>query len=162
MKMLAGVTKLSLEFLNEATQAWMNVEYNRAVHRETGCSPLERFIQAPTRFVRIPAASHSGTPFGWKPRSQRRSDGTNSVDGVRFEIPARYRHFREVTVRYARWDPVLITSSTGAAGLCWLRFTQSIKPLTPVVVVPAGRSSAGTEVPAAPRTRRTTGECPPS
>jgi hypothetical protein len=23
---------------------------------------------------------------------------------VRFEIPARYRHFREVTVRYARWD----------------------------------------------------------
>ena len=24
--------------------------------------------------------------------------------GVRFEVPARYRHFREVTVRYARWD----------------------------------------------------------
>jgi hypothetical protein len=23
---------------------------------------------------------------------------------VRFEIPARYRHFREVTVRYARWN----------------------------------------------------------
>jgi putative transposase len=23
---------------------------------------------------------------------------------VRFEIPARYRHFHEVTVRYARWD----------------------------------------------------------
>ena len=23
---------------------------------------------------------------------------------MRFEIPARYRHFREVTVRYARWD----------------------------------------------------------
>ena len=37
-------------------------------------------------------------------RSQRQSDGTISVEGVRFEIPARYRHFREVTVRYARWD----------------------------------------------------------
>jgi len=37
-------------------------------------------------------------------RSQRQSDGTISLDGVRFEIPARYRHFREVTVRYARWD----------------------------------------------------------
>ena len=24
--------------------------------------------------------------------------------GVRFEIPARYRQFRDVTVRYARWD----------------------------------------------------------
>ena len=23
---------------------------------------------------------------------------------MRFEIPARYRHFRELTVRYARWD----------------------------------------------------------
>jgi putative transposase len=23
---------------------------------------------------------------------------------VRFEIPGRYRHFREVTVRYARWN----------------------------------------------------------
>jgi hypothetical protein len=26
------------------------------------------------------------------------------VEGVRFEIPARYRHFRKVSVRYARWD----------------------------------------------------------
>ena len=37
-------------------------------------------------------------------RSQRQSDGTISLEGVRFEIPARYRHFRAVTVRYARWD----------------------------------------------------------
>ena len=37
-------------------------------------------------------------------RIQRRSDGTISLEGVRFEIPARYRHFRAVTVRYARWD----------------------------------------------------------
>ena len=37
-------------------------------------------------------------------RKQRGSDGTISIDGVRLEIPARYRHFREVTVRYARWD----------------------------------------------------------
>ena len=27
-----------------------------------------------------------------------------SLAGVRFEIPARYRHFLEVTIRYARWD----------------------------------------------------------
>jgi hypothetical protein len=37
-------------------------------------------------------------------RRQRQSDGTISLEGVRFEIPARYRHFREVAVRYARWD----------------------------------------------------------
>ena len=38
------------------------------------------------------------------PRRQRQSDGTISLEGVRFEIPARYRHFRDVSVRYARWD----------------------------------------------------------
>ena len=26
------------------------------------------------------------------------------MDGVRFEIPGRYRHFSDVVVRYARWD----------------------------------------------------------
>ena len=35
MKMLDGVAELTLEFLNQATQAWMEIEYNRAVHRET-------------------------------------------------------------------------------------------------------------------------------
>ena len=37
-------------------------------------------------------------------RTQRQSDGTISLEGVRFEIPAQYRHFRELTVRYARWN----------------------------------------------------------
>jgi hypothetical protein len=50
-------------------------------------------------------------------RCQRRSDGTISLDGVRFEIPARYRHFRDLTVRYARWDlgrVHLVDERTGA------------------------------------------------
>ena len=47
MKMLDGVAELTLEFLNQATQAWMEIEYNRAVHRETSSSPVERFAQAP-------------------------------------------------------------------------------------------------------------------
>src|SRR6266446_5733434 len=49
-------------------------------------------------------------------RIQRRSDGTISLEGVRFEIPARYRHFRDVTVHYARWDLVrvdLVAPSSG-------------------------------------------------
>ena len=37
-------------------------------------------------------------------RVQRQSDGTISLEGMRFEIPARLRHFRRVVVRYARWD----------------------------------------------------------
>jgi len=37
-------------------------------------------------------------------RSQRRSDGTLSVEGVRFEVPNRFRHIERLPVRYARWD----------------------------------------------------------
>ena len=37
-------------------------------------------------------------------RRQRQSDGTISLEGVRFEVPARFHHFRDVRVRYARWD----------------------------------------------------------
>ena len=35
---------------------------------------------------------------------QRRSDGTVSLDGRRFEVPSRYRQVRELSIRYARWD----------------------------------------------------------
>src|SRR6202046_1549096 len=47
LKMLDGVAELTLEFLNHVTQAWMEIEYNHAVHRETSCSPVERCKQAP-------------------------------------------------------------------------------------------------------------------
>ena len=34
MAMLEGVEDLTLEFLNEATQAWAEYGYNRAIHSE--------------------------------------------------------------------------------------------------------------------------------
>ena len=37
-------------------------------------------------------------------RIQRKSDGTISVAGVRFELPSRFRTLGRVTVRYRRWD----------------------------------------------------------
>jgi hypothetical protein len=37
-------------------------------------------------------------------RTQRRSDGTVSVEGVRFEVPANFRHVPRLHLRYARWD----------------------------------------------------------
>ena len=58
-------------------------------------------------------------------RRARRADGTLSLGGTRFEIPARLRHLSEVHVRYARWDfsrVDLVDPRTGAV-LC------SIKPL---------------------------------
>ena len=38
---------LTLECLNEATQAWVEFEYNRAIHSETGQTPLARFLAGP-------------------------------------------------------------------------------------------------------------------
>jgi putative transposase len=37
-------------------------------------------------------------------RTQRRSDGTLTVAGVRFEVPARFAHLPRLSIRYARWD----------------------------------------------------------
>ena len=37
-------------------------------------------------------------------RTQRRSDGTVSIAGVRFEVPSRFRHLERLSVRYASWD----------------------------------------------------------
>jgi transposase InsO family protein len=105
MEMLDGLPELTLEFLNEVTQAWLEIEYNRRPHRELGCSPVERFAQA--RDVLRPSPSSDALRDAFRrevSRTQRQSDGTISLDGVRFEIPGRYRHFREVSVRYARWD----------------------------------------------------------
>jgi putative transposase len=105
MNMLDGVAGLTLELLNQATQAWMEIEYNRAVHRETSSSPVERFALAPDVLRSSPSSESLRDAFRLETkRSQRQSDGTISLEGVRFEIPARYRHFREVFVRYARWD----------------------------------------------------------
>jgi len=105
MKMLEGVADLTLEFLNEATQAWMEIEYNRRVHREISSSPVERFAQAPDVLRPSPSSESLRDAFRLETRRrQRQSDGTISLESVRFELPARYRHFPEVSVRYARWN----------------------------------------------------------
>jgi transposase InsO family protein len=109
MEMLGQVRELTLEFLNQATQAWVEIEYNRREHREIGCSPATRFAGAPD--VLRPSPSSDALRLAFRrevKRRQRQSDGTISLDGVRFEIPSRYRHFRDVVVRYPRWDLSLV------------------------------------------------------
>ncbi len=105
MTMLDGIADLTLDFLNEATQAWMEIEYNRAVHRETASTPVERFAHAPDVSRASPSSEALRDAFRLETtRTQRQSDGTISLEGVRFEVPGRYRHFRELAVRYARWN----------------------------------------------------------
>ena len=105
MQMLDGVLELTLDVLNTATQAWVEIEYNRSVHSQTSYSPVQRFTSGPDVLRSSPSSESLRDAFRLETkRSQRQSDGTISLEGVRFEIPARYRHFREVSLRYARWD----------------------------------------------------------
>jgi putative transposase len=105
LAMLENCKDLTLAFLNEATQAWVEMEYQRAIHSEIGQSPLERFLQGKSVGRECPPADELRLAFCQETsRSQRRSDGTLSLAGVRFEIPARFRHFSRIHLRYASWD----------------------------------------------------------
>jgi transposase InsO family protein len=105
LAMLEGVTELSLERLNEATQAWAELEYQRALHSELGGSPLERYLEGPEVGRPSPTSDELRRAFrAQATRTQRRSDGTITVEGRRFEVPSRLRHLARVTMRYARWD----------------------------------------------------------
>lgn len=105
MAMLEGCEDLSLERLNEATCAWLDRDYHRRTHRELGTSPMARYQAA--KDVGRPSPSSAELRLAFRTQVQRRprrSDTTVSLAGQRFELPSRYRHLREVVVRYARWD----------------------------------------------------------
>jgi hypothetical protein len=104
--MLEGVAhELRLDLLNEATQAWVELEYQRTRHTEIGETPLARFLAGPDVLRPSPAPEILRAAFTTEQtRAQRRSDGTLTVEGVRFEITARFAHLPRLTIRYARWD----------------------------------------------------------
>lgn len=105
LAMLEGCPDLTLHTLNDATQAWVELEYNRKIHDETGETPLERYLAGPDVGRPAPGSDALRLAFGMdESRTQRRSDGTVSIEGRRFEVPGRYRHIQQLTVRYTRWD----------------------------------------------------------
>lgn len=102
--MLSG-TSLTLEFLNRATQAWVEMEYNRSHHEEIATSPLDRLLQGPDVSRPAPAGDILRLAFTVREtRMQRKSDGTLQISGVRFEVPARFRHLDRLYVRFPGWD----------------------------------------------------------
>jgi transposase InsO family protein len=105
MPMLEGEKELTLELLNRATLAWLEGEYNRRVHSEIGATPLERFLDGPSVMRPSPSSDDLRHAFRRQDvRTQRRSDGTLTIAGVRYEIPSRYRTLQRPTVRWASWD----------------------------------------------------------
>jgi len=105
LAMLERVDPLDLRTLNRATQAWVEGDYHRTRHEGIDTSPLKRLETAPNVARPAPTFEHLRLRFTQRvQRTQRRSDGTISIDGVRFEIPSRLRTLRRLTVRYRRWD----------------------------------------------------------
>lgn len=105
LAMLEGEKELTLELLNRATQAWIEQEYHRQIHSETKETPLERWLQGPDVGRECPSSDELRRAFRLElSRTQRRSDGTITVEGVRYELPNAYRTLVRPTVRAARWD----------------------------------------------------------
>ena len=126
MALLEGEESLTLDALNLATQAWTEQEYHRTRHSEIGATPLAHYLAGPNVARPCPSSTVLAASFRIEvKRKQRRSDGTVSLNGARFEIPSRYRHFEHTHLQYARWDLSrvdLVDPRTGAI-LC------QVKPL---------------------------------
>lgn len=118
MPMLEGEPILTLELLNTATQAWVEQEYHRTIHSEIKKTPLERYLEGPDVGRDSPSSDALRRAFRMEiTRTQRRSDGTTTVDGVRFEIPSAYRALVNLRIRVARWNlssVELVDPRTGA------------------------------------------------
>ena len=105
MAMLEGVKELSLAQLNDLTQVWVEQEYHQNQHKEIGSTPMRRYLDKTSVGRDCPDSQTLRQAFRCTlSRRQRRSDGTVSLAGKRFEIPARYRHIERPQICYARWD----------------------------------------------------------
>ncbi|MGB6451974.1 MAG: IS481 family transposase [Steroidobacteraceae bacterium] len=163
MAMLESVADLTLEHLNELTQAWAEYEYNRAVHAETGESPLARFLAGPDVLRPAPDSAALRAAFTRSERRlQRLSDGTVVLGAQRFEVPSRYRHLREILLRYASWDlsQVHLVDERSGQLLCRLYpqdktrnacgLRAPLEPLASSALSPTASVSSATPPPQAP------------
>ena len=117
LPMLEGVADLTLAQLNEATLAWIELEYNRKLHSQTGQTPLRRYLHDKDVGRPCPSTEQLQLAFTTEvTRTQRRSDGTVALEGTRLEIPSRYGHFQRVTLRFACWDLSRVSLSDPKTG----------------------------------------------
>lgn len=123
MAMLEGEPVLTLDLLNRATQAWVEQEYHHTVHSELKKTPLQRYLEGPDLGRPCPDSETLRRAFRTEvKRTQRRSDGTVTVEGVRYEVPSAYRTLTLLSLRVARWDlsSVEMVDPRTGAHLCTL------------------------------------------
>lgn len=105
MAMLEGEPNLTLAMLNTATFAWIEQEYHRTIHSEIDDTPLNRYMKSKDVGRLCPDTTTLKQAFCAEvKRKLRRSDGSLSIAGKRFEVSSHYRHLETLSIRYARWD----------------------------------------------------------
>jgi transposase InsO family protein len=148
--MLENISDLTLGRLNDITQAWVEHEYNRKHHSEIGTTPLQRFLDGKDVGRPSPTSEALRQAFcAQERRTQRKSDGTISLGGRRFELPSRYRHLDRVSLRFASWDLswVYLVDERTDAVLCRLYpldkaanadgMRRTLEPLEPLATLAA-------------------------
>jgi putative transposase len=110
LELLRGIEDLKLSFVNQAACAWVEQDYHRKEHREIRTCPLQRMLTGPDVSRPAPDSESLRMAFTRRiTRTPRRSDATVAVDGIRYELPVRYAHLRQVNLRAAGWDKSHIT-----------------------------------------------------
>lgn len=105
LALFENIPDLTLIRLNHATQAWLEVEYQRAINKELGVSPVRKYLDSKQVLRPSPVLNKLKIAFrNLFVRRQRRTDGTISLNGVRFEIPSPYRTLKDIYIEAASWD----------------------------------------------------------
>lgn len=106
LAMLEHQENLTLRQLNQITQVWVEGDYHQKNHEAlNGQTPIDCYLNK--RNVGRPCPDSEVLRQSFRrqaKRKQRRSDGTLSVHGKRFEIPDRYHSLSYITLRYTRWN----------------------------------------------------------
>ena len=109
MAMLVQVEPITLDQLNDYTHAWIEQDYHRQQHRELGMKPLDCYLNIKDVGRECPDSTRLKQVFCRQvSRKQRRSDGTISLEGKRYEIPNAYRDLERIHIQYTQWDLSLV------------------------------------------------------
>ncbi len=105
MELLRGIQDLKLSFVNQAAQAWVEQDYHRKNHKEIRTTPLQRMLTSLDVSRPAPDSDFLRLAFTRRiTRTPRRTDATVVVDGIRYELPVRFAHLRQVILRASSWD----------------------------------------------------------
>jgi hypothetical protein len=105
LPMIEEVQPMTLNTLNDLTLLWIEGEYHHSLHSEIHTTPISRFSNDTSVLRNSPSSDKLRAAFVCEvDRLQRKSDGTMSLEGVRFEIPSAYRHHKNLLIHYTSWD----------------------------------------------------------